>query len=125
MPAMPNGPHAADVLPRVVVRVVQERSARPATEVRVTVAARAALAEPEEQEAVSAHHPAHRAVVRLQERLARGHVQVAVAREADRGLARGGYGQVIRHPWLTVKSASAIDVMTHLLFGKTAIILGI
>ena len=78
MHAMPNGPRAAVVRHRVVVPVVQVRSASQVAEVLPTVVAQAVRAE---QEAVSAHHQAHRVVVRLRERLVHAHVRVAVARE--------------------------------------------
>lgn len=78
MRGMLNGPHAADVLHRVVVRVVQAQSARRAAVAQVTVAAQAVRAE---AEAVSAHRQARHAVVRLRERLAHDHARVVVARE--------------------------------------------
>ena len=78
MHAMPNGQHAVDVRHRVAVPVVQVRSAPQVAEVLPTVVAQAVRAE---QGAVSAHHQAHRVVVRLRERLVHAHVRVAVARE--------------------------------------------
>ena len=72
---MPNGPRVAVVRHRVVVPVVQVRSAPLRVVAQVTVAVRG------EQVAVSAHRQAHRVVVRLRERLVHAHVRVAVARE--------------------------------------------
>ena len=101
---MPNGPLAADAPPRVVVLVVQERSAPQAVELLATVVAQAVLAEPV---AVSARRQGRHAVVRLPERLAHvngqgpGHedanwTDAAVSREMRRVEVERGVGERLR-----------------------------
>lgn len=86
MHGTPNGLLAADVRLRVVVPVVQERSALPVVAAQVTVAARVVLAEPV---AASVRRPARRAVAPLPAHRARVHARAVAAREADSRLQAG------------------------------------